>query len=177
MFKYLLLAGIFSSFLHAGWLSDFFDSTPTPPFKVAVNLSKKGNVFETKISITEKRAYVLALHFLYVDPKKDGGSDIKRLQKFIGNPVAYDAHTGTEIRTGTPIPLRVSIVKWNTNKTSTLIMDKNYLTKGRDGSIVRHIDILPLEEGKYIVRLESLENVDELIGRETLFSVSKFWKK
>jgi len=37
------------SFLNAGWFANLFDSTPTPPVAVPIDLSKKGSTAEVVI--------------------------------------------------------------------------------------------------------------------------------
>lgn len=180
----MLRAGIITmlliSFLHAGWLGYLFDSTPTPPISIPIDLSKAGSVVETEISIKEKRGYIFALHFSYIGHKKDGGIDTDKLYKILGN-ASYDAHTGVRIPSGIPIHIKLSIYKLNDNNSRTMIIDDDYITRGYDESsstyMSRYINIITLAEGKYFIRMQTNENISVLKDRTTLFAVSKFWKK
>lgn len=180
MLKIGVITIVLMSFLHAGWFGDLFDSTPTPPISIPIDLSKAGSVVEAEISIKEKKGYIFALHFSYIGHKKDGGIDTDKLHMILGD-ASYDTNTGVKIPSGIPIQIKLSIYKINDNNSQTMIIDDDYITRGYDGSnstyMSRYINIIPLEKGKYSIRIQTKENILVLQDRKTLFAVSKFWKK
>ena len=155
------------SFLQAGWLSNLFDNTPTPPITKFIDLSKKGSrvEFTTRIpkdyiSAYKGRAYYIWLEFIY-DNKlvKNGVWDSAIARKIAGDgfylkngqrgcdkeyAIKSLARRGVKVDDnydcfGTVVTLHVVIYKINKDKTQTKIIDKTYKTKGTVGGWLNHM--------------------------------------
>ncbi|OHD97342.1 MAG: hypothetical protein A3K14_01300 [Sulfurimonas sp. RIFCSPLOWO2_12_FULL_36_74] len=153
MIKIGVITMALMSFLHAGWLGDLFDSTPTPYYKMPIDLSKAGNVAETDIRIDEK-------HYVYVmlsyDPRE------QKISRDRYGEIS-DKYFGDEIKPTLPIfPIKLTVMKYEKTGT-TVIVDKIYHTNTQRASATRHIDEFKLQEGaKYHIKVEAVEDYPEL---------------
>ncbi|MDD3343657.1 MAG: DUF5625 family protein [Sulfurospirillaceae bacterium] len=140
------------SFLNAGWLVDLFDSTSTPRYTMAIDLSKAGNVAETDIRIDEKYSVYVELYYDHREQKisRDRYGEIS--DKYFGR---YE-----------PFPIflvKLTVLKYEKNGTS-IVANKIYYTSslGRSYSS-RGIDKFNLQEGsKYHIKVETVEDYPEL---------------
>lgn len=187
------------SFLNAGWLGSLFDSTPTPPISVPIDLSQAGSVVEMDVRIKETWGHDFLLDFVY---KADGSVNIdaKKVRKFLGFN-SYDPHDGVKLRhgdyeqakrnlgdlidetydcDGTIVPIKLTIHQINKDNTKKLIVDKLYMTKGDGGggwnggagsAISRDIESISLDKGKYVIRVENIQAFSEMNGREVKFTI------
>lgn len=153
-------------FLHAGWFSNMFDNTPTPPISVPIDLSKAGSKIEFDVrlpqvysSYKKGRPYYIWLEFIWTDEIKDGIWDANVAQKIAGYH-GYDrdgrrvcnqkyaikdlAEGGVFVDKdydcfGTTVPLHVMIYRVDKNHKKKLIVDKTYQTKGTNGGWRYHM--------------------------------------
>ncbi|MDR1614897.1 MAG: DUF5625 family protein [Campylobacteraceae bacterium] len=144
---------------------------PMPPYLLAIDLSKSGNVYETDIRIYDEGLYDFDFKFIVKRSKEDGGADRAIVSSFTGNP-----HSN-----GTMIPVKLSIYKLNKDDEKERIIDDIYHTNGRNGStsnsIIRRIKPTILNKGIYQVRLETLEDFEFLVGREIYLEIRKWNRK
>ncbi len=190
------------SFLHAGWLGDLFDSTPTPPISVPIDLSKAGSVVETEVRIDDdSHNYIFSLHFFYINPKEDGKVDAKKVLKFAGFN-AYDPFNGKQIGygdyeqakrnlgdlidetyncDGTVVPIQLTIYQLGENNSRTLVIDKSFFSKGYNGGSgkysSREFAAIDLAKGRYLVKVQSINGFVELRDRKVELFINKFWMK
>lgn len=140
------------SFLHAGWLGNLLGFTPTPYYKMPIDLSKAGNVAETDIRIDEKYYTYVELYYDHRKQKisRDRYREIN--DKYFGRYEPF------------PIfPIKLTVLKYEKNGTS-IVVDKIYHTSslGRSYSS-RGIDKFKLQEGsKYRIKVETVEDYPEL---------------
>jgi hypothetical protein len=131
MLKIGVITMALMSFLHAGWLTNLFDSMPTEPIRIPINLSKAGSVAETEVRVEEKGAYYFSLWFLYTDEIENAIRDSDIARKIAGYN-AYEPVTGRQSRHYTleeakRIPVKKgSDIVFITNK----IIDDNYNLDG-----------------------------------------------
>jgi len=130
----------------------FFNSTPTPPLKIPIALHQAGTVLETDVEIEQDDRIYLRLEFLV----NDQPGDRDRLLTFLGK--------GRD-RIGTPIPLKVKIIRYVASEES-VFLEKTYTTTapmiiGED-FFDRTIAELSIPSGRYRVRLETLEAFPQL---------------
>lgn len=153
MLKIGVITMALMSFLHAGWLGNLFDSTPTPRHTMAIDLSKAGNVAETDIRIDEK-------YSVYVDLVYDHRKQKVSLERY---SKISDKYFGDETKPTVPIfPIKLTVMKYEKN-TTTVIVDKTYYTNTRRASGTRHIGEFKFQEGaKYHIKVEAVENYIEL---------------
>jgi len=141
------------SFLHAGWLSNLFDSTPTPYYAMPIDLSKAGNIAETDIRIDEKYSVYVELYYDYRKQKIGGDRYGEIIEKYFGRHKAF------------PIfPIKLTVLKYEKTGTS-IVVDKIYYTNslGRSYSS-RGIDKFKFQEGaKYHIKVETVEDYPELV--------------
>lgn len=186
-------------FLYAGWFSHLFDSTPTPPITVPIDLSKAGSKVEFDVRVKEKGAYYFTLEFLYKDIKKDGFLDMLKAQKIVGLN-AYDPYDGRQLQycdyesakrtlenlidknyncDGTVIPIRLSVFKLNKDKSKKIILDKTYMTKGEGvrSDPSRDFEVLRLDKGKYAIRVENIKAIPEMKNRKADFRFGRYGHK
>ncbi len=140
------------SFLNAGWLGNLFDSTPTPRYTMAIDLSKAGNIAETDIRIDEKYSVYVELYYDYRKQKISGDRYGEIIDKYFGRHKLF------------PIfPIKLTVLKYEKTGT-TMVVDKIYYTNslGRTYSS-REIDEFKLQEGsKYHIKVETVEDYPEL---------------
>jgi hypothetical protein len=183
-------------FLNAGWFSHLFDSTPTPPITVPIDLSKAGSKVEFDVRLPKKygsykgRSYYIWLEFIWTDEIKDGLWDAKVARKIAGYHGYYKdgrkvcdkefalkdlAEGGVFVDKdyscfGTTVPLHVTIYKVDKKHKQTLIVDKTYQTKGTIGGwryhMMREVDSYKLKPGKYKVVVVNIDSIVEMKGRK-----------
>jgi hypothetical protein len=186
-------------FLNAGWFSHLFDSTPTPPITVPIDLSKAGSIVELKVRIKEKGTYYFTLEFLYANPKKFGWLDMDKAEKIVGLN-GYNPSDGKQLsycdyeyakRTlgnlidknydcdGTVIPIMLSVYKLNKDQSKKLILDKTYMTKGMGigSGPSRDFEALRLDKGKYSIRVENIKAILEMKNRKADFRFGRYGHK
>ncbi len=195
------------SFLHAGWLSGWFDSTPTPPISIPIDLSEAESVAETEVRVEEKGAYYFSLEFLYTDEMKDGIRDSDVARKIAG----YNAYRPNGMQSrhytleqakripvkkgsdivfitnkiiddnynldGTTIPIRLIFSKLEKNGSKKLIKNEIYQTKGAGSNLEREFEKLMLEKGKYSIRVENINGVLEMKNRKADFRFARHGHK
>jgi hypothetical protein len=141
------------SFLHAGWLGNLFDSTPTPRYTMPIDLSKAGNVAETDIRIDEKYSVYVELYHDHRKQKITTDRYRELKNKYFGS----DRHS-------LPVfPIKVTVMKYEKTGNS-MVVDKIYYTNslGRTTSS-RLIDEFKLQkDSKYHIKVETVENYPEL---------------
>lgn len=119
-----------------------------------IALHKAGSVVEAKFEIPEKDGIYLRLEFLV----NDQPGDRERLLTFLEGKNKRDL-------TGTPTPVKVKITNYATTKNEVFI-EKTYLASGVSGIgsdfFYRRLVDLAIPQGKYIVRLETLEDFPQL---------------
>lgn len=185
------------SFLHAGWLTNLFDSMPTEPIRIPINLSKVGSVAETEVRVEEKGAYYFSLWFLYTDEIKNGIRDSKIARKIAGYN-SYDPSTGKQFGhytfefvkkdsgglidetcnlDGTTIPIRLTFSKIEKDGSRKLIKDEIYQTKGAGSNLEREFEKLMLEKGKYSIRVENIDGISEMKNRQANFRFARHGHK
>lgn len=189
------------SFLNAGWFSGWFDSTPTPPISIPIDLSKAGSVVETEVRVEEKGAYYFSLVFLYTDEMKDGIRDANIARKIIGCN-GYQASNGMQLRfcdyesakqdlgslidetynsDGTIIPIKLTLFQMLDDGTKKRISDKSYQTRGDNGGwryhMMRDFEMIILEKGKYSIRVENIKSISEMKNREANFRFARHGHK
>ncbi len=140
------------SFLHAGWLGNLFDSTPTPRYTMPIDLSKAGNVAETDIRIDERYGVYVELFFDYRKQK----INLDRYRQIVDKYFGRDRHS-------LPIfPIKLTVLKYEKTGTS-VVADKIYYTNMRTSDLDRRIDSFALQEGsKYHIKIETVEDYPEL---------------
>lgn len=164
------------SFLNAGWLSDLFDSTPTPPVYIPIDLSKKGNVAEMVIRSddSEVTRYFSLIFATRIDGKYELGIDhwiYRFLKIFDGNSIE-----------GTKTPVRLTIYRLEKEKEPVLLLDKTIEAVERNGGIGilngqkgsywrRYIYSKELSQGYYRIKLENLQDFPELKDIDIFFGV------
>jgi hypothetical protein len=152
--------------------------TTTPPYEIEIDLSKKGNVYETTVKIKEKTTYYLLLGFV-VKPS-DNSTELYQTYDFLGE-TGYKIDTKEEVSNGTIIPIKLTIYKTNNKELKELIVDNIYQTKGyyaySSSGIERRMASLVLDEGIYSIRLETLEDFSFLDGRDTYFRITRPYGK
>lgn len=140
------------SFLNAGWLGNLLGFTPTPYYKMPIDLSKAGNVAETDIRIDEKYSVYVELYYDYRKQKISGDRYGEIIDKYFGRHKLF------------PIfPIKLTVLKYEKTGT-TMVVDKIYYTNslGRSYSS-RLIDDFKLQEGgKYRIKIETVEDYPEL---------------
>lgn len=143
------------SFLNANWFMDLFDSTPTPPIKIPINLTKAKNKISLEFRINDPWSYYLKLEFYSKNQDLDGGLDVGKARMIAGFN-SYEPYNGKQLGfatyeqakrqlafkgiaidknynlDGTVIPLKVTIYKLEDNKRK-LFLQKSYDTKGYSG--------------------------------------------
>ena len=166
MLKIGIITMALFGFLQAGWLSDLFDNTPTPPITKFIDLSKSGSKveFTTRIpkeymSAYKGRAYYIWLEFIWTDEIKDGVWDSAIASKIAGygyylkngqracdkkyairDLTKHGVNVGDDYDCfGTVVTLHVVIYKINKDKIQTKITDKIYQTKGTVGGWRYHM--------------------------------------
>lgn len=152
MFRIGIITMTLISFLHAGWLGNLLDSTPTPYYTMPIDLSKAGNVAETDIRIDEKHYIYVELYYDHREQKISRERYQEISNKYFGRYEPF------------PIfPIKLTVLKYE--KTGTSVMaDKIYYTNslGRSYSS-RGIDKFKLQEGsKYHIKVETVEDYPEL---------------
>lgn len=152
MLKIGVITMALMSFLHAGWLGDLFDSTPTPRHTMAIDLSKAGNIAETDIRIDEKYGVYVEL---YSDHRKQEIS-LNRYKELISKYFGDNRHS-------LPIfPIKLTVLKYEQTGTS-VVVDKIYYTNIYRGFGGRRIDSFTFQEGaKYHIKVETVEDYPEL---------------
>ncbi|MDR1613989.1 MAG: DUF5625 family protein [Campylobacteraceae bacterium] len=141
---------------------------PMPPYLLAIDLSKSGNIYETMIRIKNEGLYDFDFKFIVKHYKKDKGVDINRTMEFTGEPHAN----------GTMIPVKLSIYKINKDNEKERIVDDIYHTNGLNNwmsdALIRRIKPTILNKGIYQVRLETLEDFEFLVGREIYLEIRQW---
>ena len=184
------------SFLNAGWLGNLFDSTPTEPIRLPIDLSKAGSVVEIEVRVTEYGAYYFSLEFLYTDKTKDGIRDAKIARKIAG----YNAYrpSGEQSRhytlelakqdsgslidetynlDGTTIPIRLTFSQIEKDGSRKLIKDEIYQTRGAGSNLEREFEKFFLDKGKYSIRVENIEGISEMKNRNADFRFARHGHK
>jgi len=161
------------SFLNAGWFANLFDSTPTPPIAVPIDLSKKGSTAEVVIrSDDSDKSRYFSIYFVMDAPGVSGAIDNYLLETFTGHG------SGQGIKT----PVRLTIYRIKKDKEPILFLDKTIEAAGRDSTAFeingqkviyrdRYIYATELPEGKYRIRLKNLQDFPELKEIETYFAI------
>lgn len=184
------------SFLHAGWFGNLFDSTPTSPISIPIDLSTAESVIETEMRVAERGAYYFSLEFLSTDEVKNGIRDFNIAYKIAGCN-SYDPVTGEQYSIcsyesakrqlgdlidetynsdGTIIPVKLTLFQILNNGTKRLIRDKVYQTKG-SYSNTRDFERRILEKGKYSIRVENIKSISEMKNRKADFRFARHGTK
>jgi hypothetical protein len=146
-----------------------FIGTPTPPYKIKIDLSKSGNVYEALIKIKNKGLYDFDFMFIVKRHEEDKSVDRHRVREF----------TNGLHNNGAMIPVKLSIYKLSGDNEKERIIDDIYHTNGTNGSmdyaLIRRINPTILDKGIYQVRLETLEDFEFLSGREIYLEIRQ-WK-
>ena len=112
------------SFLHAGWFGNLFDSTPTPPIAVPIDLSKAGNATEIVVrSDDSDKTRYFALYFVMGITGQYQNTRKEWLEKFVG-------HGDIE---GTIIPVKLTAYRIEKDKNPVLFFDKTVEKGGTFG--------------------------------------------
>ena len=160
-------------FLQAGWFANLFDSTPTPPIAVPIDLSKKGSTAEVVIrSDDSDKSRYFSIYFVV------GVSGvIDKLHEHLS-----ETFIGYGPRQGVITPVRLTIYRIKKDKEPILFLDKT-IEAGEshfrgfelNGQKViyddRYIYATELPEGKYRIRLKNLQDFPELKEIETYFAI------
>lgn len=154
------------SFLHAGWLGNLFDDTPTPYHTIPVDLSKLGNVAETDIRIDEKYSVEILLdyysyHRLSKEKKHGVNHDkyVYIMEKYFGRDKPLPT-----------FPIKLTITKYEKTG-NNVVVDKIYYTNSRTTTSSRLIDEFNLENGKYHIKVETVENYPELADLDVVVEI------
>jgi 5-hydroxyisourate hydrolase-like protein (transthyretin family) len=145
------------SLLNAGWFRNLFDFTPTPYYTMPIDLSKAGNVAETDIRIDKKYSVEILLdyysYFRLSKDKKQGENRDKYIyitNKYFGRDKPLPV-----------FPIKLTITKYEKNSTS-VVVNKIYYTNSQTTTSSRLIDEFKLQNGKYHMKIETVENYQEL---------------
>lgn len=142
---------------------------PKPPFKMPFSLEKKGNKIDQRIKIIEHRGYTFSLQFHY---KENDETDRSRVEKLMGG---YEVdRTGKIIEPGIPMPVLLKISTVNLGNEKTVFekeVDPPLVSWGGD-SFGKIIATVILEPGIYVMKVENLKDVPELLGTPTTLEVS-----
>jgi hypothetical protein len=155
------------------YLPALFDKTP-PHITLPFNLAEKGHVLTTDFKASNK-AYTYTF-FLEIPLKKDNQEDFPPVA-LGGNGGTYKDTNGKDvyIRTGIPIPLRLTISRIE-GKNEVIVYNEEFnqlwSLGGSRSSFLKSIDQVKLEPALYRVRLETLAAVSELADRPVNFSIS-----
>ncbi|PHQ92152.1 MAG: hypothetical protein COB42_02345 [Sulfurimonas sp.] len=155
------------SFLHAGWFSGWFDTTP--PFRIYVDLGKTGSVAEKEFKITKDKTYVLSLGYktTYEKEQEDNHKERNKVTKILFGKYRTNGKGGKYIGNGyrTPIPIKITITETD-KKRRPFIFEKTYFTS--DGLPTSYFDMrlghIKLVEGSYKIEIEILDGIQELVG-------------
>jgi hypothetical protein len=146
----------------------FLSGCSNLPLEVPIDLSRAGNVVEFEAVASDDYFAMAEIRFYMPDyvtknPKEEPEIMRQRheIQDFVGN-WAYEK----DKRTGEVVPLNISIHKL-TKTDKELIFDETFDTKGEDGllrgdRLLRTIKGYPLKKGKYLVRIETLKDIEFL---------------
>jgi len=165
------------SFLNAGWFANLFDSTPTPPITVPIDLSKAGNTAEIKMRVKNEWNYQCCLLFYYTFPEHHEIDNF--IENFVGT-TKYRTDSGLPIYSGTSVPIKLSIYKIDRKKKQLLSLH-TYLTiasiaSGGNNStgyyLQRLVQTFKFEKGKYILKIENLKGFSRLQDCKVEFSIS-----
>lgn len=171
-----------------------FGLVPTPPTQVPINLTKAGNIAEMEVQIKEDvRSYVVGLYFFFTHSKKEAGLGDDELYKFVGlnefDPfsgklIGLFEHANKEEKwdlNGVAIPIKLVIYKLNDNNSSTLVIDKTYMTRGRNAYgfkyLTREFAGVELAQGRYLIKAKTLKDFAELRNGKVELFIDKFKKK
>lgn len=180
-----------STLSFSNWFTDLFDSTPTPPITLPIDLSTAGSVVETEVRVKEDGWYDFMIDIPYENSKVvNGVRDSNIANKIIGYN-RYNPRTGEQLRSldydylyeklkkqgilidknytadGVIIPIKLIIKQMIDSKNIKLIIDKVYQSKGYGNTkVYRAIVELQLKKGKYTMRLENINSIKEMQGRK-----------
>jgi len=163
--------GLFSliSLLIFAWLSgcsfERENGFHKPPLEMPFELQKLGSNIEIEMHITEYKEYVFALDFMY---KENDQADRDRVKKLVGDS-SHDGDFGIL----TPLHLKISAIDALEGKT---ILDHEFkklklVSWGAD-NFEKHITGIKLKPGNYLIMIESLSNIPELVGTQVTFRVA-----
>jgi hypothetical protein len=140
---------------------------PMPPYQLTVDLSKKGNIYDTEIRIYDEGTYEFQFKFIVKRYEEDKGMDRDKMWEFLG-----DQRTS-----GTIVPVKLGIYKLSDNKKERII-DDIYNTNGMAYyALIRTIKVASLDKGIYQIRLETLEDFEFLVSREIYLEIRQFKRK
>jgi hypothetical protein len=146
----------------------FLSGCSSLPLEVPIDLSKAGNVVEFEAVVTSDNytANPTLLFYVpdYVTKNPQGETEVSKqineMLVFLGE-WAYEK----DERTGEVVPIHISIHKL-TKTGKELIVDEVIETKGKDslwgGQLTRRLGWYELNKGKYIVRFETLKDIEFL---------------
>lgn len=138
----------------------FINSTPTPPLKMPIALYQAGSVAESDLEIEQDDRINFQLTFFVND--QPGHRD--RLRDFWGRP-------GTN---GVPVPLKIRLIKYAVPK-NIVVLDKTYSVSQRSRHAEKYfgkdIASLNIAEGKYRIRVETIEAFRQLADTRVQFAV------
>lgn len=145
--------------LNAEWLSGFFDSTPTPYYTMSIDLSKAGNVVESDIRIDKKYSVEILLDlYSYTRMKAANKTSQASRDKYAQIQEKYFGGMGNSL----PIfPIKLTIEKYGIHDMETVV-DQVYYTNLRTTTSSRLIGEFKLQNGKYHVKVETVEDYPEL---------------
>ncbi len=136
------------------------NSAPTPPLKIPIALHQAGTVLETEVEIEQDDRVTLQLKFFV----NDQAGDRDRLLAFVGS-------FG---KPGTPIPLKVQLLKRVAPK-DEVVLEKTYITSELAGIATdfldRKIAELSIASGTYLIRLETIEAFPQLSETKVQFAI------
>jgi hypothetical protein len=86
---------------------------PMPPYQLTVDLSKKGNIYDTEIRIYDEGTYDFQFEFIVKRYEEDKGMDRDKMLEFLGDQRTI----------GTIVPVKLSIYKLNEDNDRERIID------------------------------------------------------
>ena len=144
---------------------------PKPPFKVPVDLSRKGVVANFDIRVPKHRIYLFRIRFYY--PGEDR-AERERVRNIIGDAARDKDNNLT--RTGILTPVKLTIYKKQAQGERIVYQktENPYLISGggSTGSFAKTIGACDLKRGEYRFVLESLAQPQEYASIPTKFVIT-----
>ena len=144
---------------------------PKPPFKVPVDLSRKGVVADFDIRVPKHRIYLFRIRFYY--PGEDQ-AERERVRNIIGDAARDKDNNLT--RPGILTPVKLTIYKKQAQGEQIMYQktENPYLISGggSTGSFAKTIGACDLKRGEYRFVLESLAQPQEYASIPTKFVIT-----
>lgn len=141
------------SFLHAGWLGNILGFTPTPYYKMPIDLSKAGNIAKTDIRIDKKYSVEVALRYDFRLQQDQFSRDkFKRIVEKYFRPTNGNFPV---------FPIKLTVINYDKTGENTMV-NKIYYTDSWTSTSNRLIDEFNLKNGKYHFKIETVEDYPEL---------------